>query len=99
MRTFRFAAEVWRHEGDAAWHFLSLPPDVAAELGGRADAEGLRAGFGSVKVRVTIGSTTWSTSVFPDGKRRTFVLPVKKPVRTAEGIDAGDVVTVALDLA
>jgi hypothetical protein len=50
-----------------------------------------------VKVKVTIGSSTWSTSVFPDAKRGTFVLPVKKPVRQAEGIEAGDRVKVALD--
>jgi hypothetical protein len=94
---FRFSAELWRHEGTASWHILTLPPEVADELGGRADAGGLRQGFGSVKVKVTIGSSTWSTSVFPDAKRGTFVLPVKKPVRQAEGIEAGDRVKVALD--
>jgi hypothetical protein len=89
-----FDAELWEHDGNAAWHFLSLPEPVAddmeAEYGHRA------AGFGSLRVEVTIGATTWRTSVFPDTKRRTYVLPVKKAVRTAEGVAAGDTVTVEL---
>lgn len=93
--TFTFAADVWLHEGSsAAWHFLSLPPDVAddieAEWGHRA------AGFGSVRVEVSIGGSTWATSVFPDTTRETYVLPVKKQVRTAEGIVDGTTVEVRL---
>lgn len=78
----------------ANWFFLSLPDDLSDEL----DAEhGHRtAGFGSLRVEVTIGSTTWRTSVFPDAQRRTYVLPVKKQVRTAEGLAAGTTATVDL---
>ena len=93
--TFSFAADVWLHEGSsAAWHFLSVPPDVADDIeagwGHRA------AGFGSVRVEVRIGGSTWATSVFPDAKRETYVLPVKKQVRTAEGIVDGTTVEVML---
>jgi hypothetical protein len=92
--TYRFDAEVWEHDGPGAWHFLSLPEPEAdaieAEFGHRAG------GFGSVKVEVTIGATTWSTSLFPDGKRGTYVLPVKKPVRLAEDLAAGSVADVTL---
>jgi len=38
----------------------------------------------------------WRTSVFPASE--CFVLPVKKAVRKAEGIEVGDLVTVTLDL-
>ncbi len=91
---FSFEAEVWEHDGTAAWYFVSLPEseadDIEAEFGHRAG------GFGSVKVEVTIGGTTWATSLFPDNKRATYVLPLKKAVRTAEAISAGSVVTVHL---
>ena len=50
----------------------------------------LRGGFGSIKVLVTIGNTTWNTSLFPDSKRKTFILPVKKEVRRAENLAEGD---------
>ena len=36
-----------------------------------------------------IGATRWSTSIFPDKKRGTYVLPVKKSVRVAEQLAAG----------
>lgn len=90
----RFTAELWEHDGAGSWHFLSLPEDDTDEIdavhGGRAR------GFGSQRVEVTIGATTWRTSIFPDTKRGTFVLPVKKPVRVAERLAAGDPVEVSL---
>ena len=93
---FRFEAELWLYEGDAAWHFVTLPGDISDDITART--EGRRRGFGSVRVRVTVGGTTWSTSVFPDAKRGAYVLPVKKEVRTREQLVAGDRVTVALDV-
>ncbi|MEZ5251296.1 MAG: DUF1905 domain-containing protein [Ilumatobacteraceae bacterium] len=47
---------------------------------------------------MTIGSSTWNTSLFPDSKSASYVLPVKKPVRTAEQIRAGDQVDVSIEL-
>ena len=32
MSSFSFTAEVWEHEGPAAWHFVSLPEDLADEI-------------------------------------------------------------------
>ncbi|MEO0493860.1 MAG: DUF1905 domain-containing protein [Actinomycetota bacterium] len=55
-----------------------------------------RRGFGSVKVGVQIGDTTWSTPVFPDTKSGCFVLPIKQAVRRAEQVDVGDSVEVDL---
>jgi Domain of unknown function (DUF1905) len=93
-RAFEFEAELWEWEGKAAWYFVSLPDDVADDIDERF---GHRAGgFGSVRVEVTVGRTVWRTSLFPDSKRRTYVLPVKRPVRTAEGLSVGDVLAVAL---
>ncbi len=93
---FRFEAELWLWEGNAAWHFITLPPDVSHEVKERT--EGPRRGFGSVRVRVTCGSSTWSTSVFPDKQRAAYVLPVKKEVRRAEQLSAGDVADFEFDL-
>jgi hypothetical protein len=91
---FSFTAEVWEHDGSASWHFVSLPDDdadqIEAMFGHRAG------GFGAVRVEVTIGATRWLTSLFPDSKRRTYVLPLKKSVRVAEGLNAGSVAVVDL---
>lgn len=50
-------------------------------------------GFGSVRVEATVGGTTWRTSVFPDSRGGSYVLPVKRAVREAEDLDDGDQVT------
>ena len=61
---FTFDAPLWRWQGDAAWHFIALPEDVADEI---EDSPTARGGFGSVRVESgQVGATSWSTSVFPD---------------------------------
>lgn len=94
---YRFASELWLWDGDkGSWHFLTLPAEVSDDIEARTADQ--HRGFGSVRVRVTIGATTWATSVFPDTKRGAYVLPVKKDVRRAEAIDTGDRVDVSLEL-
>lgn len=92
--TETFTAVLWVHDGPAGWHFLTLPPEVADDV--REAGAGARAGFGSVRVTATVGGTSWRTSVFPDARSGSFLLPVKKPVRAAEGLHAGDRVRVEL---
>lgn len=94
--TFRFSAELWRYHGQAAWFFVTLPFDVADDI--EEISRPVQRGFGSVRVRVTVGSTTWSTSLFPDTKAESYLLPVKKAVRTAEGLQEGAPVHVSLEL-
>lgn len=87
-----FAAGLWLWDGPAAWHFVTVPAAECAELAAVAPPKG----WGSVRVTARIGGTTWQTSLFPhDGQ---YLLPVKAAVRTAEGIEAGDQVTVRLTL-
>ena len=95
--SWEFTAPLWKWDGNAAWHFITLPFEVTDEID--EITTGKQGGFGSVKVNVTIGRTTWSTSVFPDSKRKSFVLPVKAPVRKAEGLAEGREATVRLALA
>jgi hypothetical protein len=94
--TYRFGAVVWMHPGAAGWHFVTLPPDIADEIDELTAPS--RRGFGSVAVQVTVGATSWHTSIFPDRAAQSFVLPVKRPVRTAEGIAVGDRIDVLLRL-
>lgn len=94
---YRFRAQLWLHEGDnAAWHFLTLPGDVSDDIEARTADQ--HRGFGSVRVRVTIGATTWTTSVFPDTKRGAYILPVKKDVRRSEDLAAGTGADITLEL-
>ncbi|MEK9860644.1 MAG: DUF1905 domain-containing protein [Alphaproteobacteria bacterium] len=48
---------------------------------------------------VRIGASAWKTSIFPDSGSGSFVLPIKKEIRKAEGLAAGDRARVHLELA
>jgi hypothetical protein len=91
---FSFSSEVWEHDGQGSWHFICLPEEEADEI--EATFGHHAKGFGSVRVEVTIGATRWMTSLFPDSKRGTYVLPVKKAVRVAENLGAGAVAHVEI---
>ncbi len=95
MAVYVFEAELWLAGASEAWTFLTLPLEVSDDVGAVA---GPPRGFGSVRVEVTIGATTWLTSVFPDAASRCYVLPVKRAVRRAEDVEAGDTARVALSV-
>jgi hypothetical protein len=92
--TYSFTAELWEWPARPNWFFVALPEDatddIDAEYGSRA------AGWGSIKVEVTVGSSTWDTSIFPDEGRGAFVLPVKASVRRAENLTEGGLVAIRL---
>lgn len=89
-----FTAELWEWEGKAAWVFVTVPVDVSADI---REMPRMPRGFGSVRVQVALGGSRWRTSVFPQSKEGTYLLPVKRAVREAEGVDVGDLVTIDLE--
>ena len=94
--TFDAELWVWAARRADSWTFVSLPADASENI--RELTGGLRRGFGSVRVRVRIGTTTWQTSIFPDSARNRYVLPVKQAVRKAESLTPGDTATVTIEL-
>ncbi|MCA9389939.1 DUF1905 domain-containing protein [candidate division WWE3 bacterium] len=94
--TYRFDSEVWLYPGNAAWHFATVPQEVSEEI---KNMHGhMSRGFGSIRVTVTIGVTTWQTSIFPDKKSGTYLLPLKAEVRKLEGLSVGDDITLNLEI-
>lgn len=92
--TFRATLWAWEARPDS-WVFLTVPPDVSDAIADGV-AGRLPRGFGSVRVEVHVGGSTWRTSVFPSTEEEAYVLPVKRPVRRAEGLDVGDTAEVRL---
>jgi hypothetical protein len=90
---YKFQAELWEYQGQGAWYFVTVPRDISDEI--KAITERM-AGFGSVRVSVNVGNSVWKTSIFPDSKSGCYVLPVKKDIRKAEGLSAGDEVKVTI---
>jgi Domain of unknown function (DUF1905) len=93
---YTFSAPVWVYPGASRWHFVTLPQDVTDDI--RSLFQGVARGWGSYPVDVTLGSTRWQTSIFPDKGSSSFVLPLKAEVRRKEQIGKGDTVSVRLDL-
>ncbi|MFN3257134.1 MAG: DUF1905 domain-containing protein [Ilumatobacter sp.] len=91
---YRFDAELWEWEAKASWFFISVPHEVADEIEERFGR--VAGGFGSVRVEVTVGASTWRTSIFPSKVEATYVLPIKKAVRVAERLEPGSNVATVL---
>lgn len=85
----------WAAREDSAWFFTSVPPELGEEI--REIPRPYR-GFGSVRVRARIGGSEWTTSIFPSSDSGSYVLPLKKAVREAEGLTDGGPVTVRLEV-
>ena len=94
MERYKVRSKVVPYPGMDAWFFAYVDKkmaEVIREKHGKA-----KRGFGSIRVEVTLGKAKWKTSIFPDKRSGTYVLPLKAAVRRAEGIDAGDTVSFTL---
>jgi hypothetical protein len=91
----------WTGESDMLATYCMLPEDAARAVAAHEIHQriltGKRRGFGSVKVEVTIGESSWSTSLFPQ-KGGSWFLPVKAAIRRAEGLAEGEPVRGTLRL-
>ncbi|WP_194408820.1 DUF1905 domain-containing protein [Microbacterium cremeum] len=90
-----FESDVFRWDAreDSSWFFTAVPPELSDDI---REVPRPARGFGSVRVRARIGGSEWTTSIFPDSKSGSYVLPLKKAVRDAEGLVDGGPVTVRL---
>lgn len=89
---FEVSGTIWYWRGPAPHHFVTVPPDAAAQL--HAVSPLVSYGWGMIPVRVTLGRSTFETSLFPrDGG---YVVPPKTAVRDAERLAPGDTVTMQL---
>lgn len=96
-REVRFTAAVetvYIEEGFDRVFFVALSQDANQAVAALTRADGSKRAFGSVKVEARIGASVWTTVL--NAKARTWSLPLKKPVRLAEGISEGMPIDVVL---
>jgi hypothetical protein len=84
----KIKAKVWIYSGKGAWHFVSIPAEIAINIDRIHKHE--KRGWGSLPVIVQLGESTWKTSIFPDKKTNTYILPLKADIRKKEKINEGD---------
>lgn len=96
MSAYVIGAKIWRYEGPSAWYFVTMPVEISEEI--KEVFGKLSAGWGSLPVRVTIGNTTWKTSIFYDTKHQAYLLPIKADVRRIENLLEGNDVEVRIEV-
>jgi hypothetical protein len=82
----------WR--GPSPFYFIAVPAEQSSAL--KAISALVTYGWGVIPVRVQIGKTGFTTSLFP--KDGLYLVPIKVSVRKAEKLEAGDSVTVHLEV-
>jgi hypothetical protein len=92
--TARFSSSVFTYPGAAAWHFATVPKKESTMIKGNTLR---RIAWGSIKVRATVGNTSWETSIFPT-KEGLYLLALKAAVRKKENIYSGDTIEIACTL-
>lgn len=95
-RLYKLRSKVWLYPGMAGWHFISVP-NKESEIIKKNFSQAAK-GWGSLPVAATVGKTTWDTSIFPDKKSGTYLLPLKAEVRRKEDIRAKETVTCTLKI-
>lgn len=100
-KTFRFKSKVivWnagnqeRKDDSSSWRFARVPENISAkikEIAHRAKQNGiLRRGWGAIYAKAKIKKTEWKTSIFPDRRSATYILPLKKQIRYEENLYDG----------
>lgn len=74
----------------AAWFYVVVPKDQTQKFSNSL-------GWGLIPIEVTLGKTTWHTSLLPKGDKN-FFIALKAEVRRKEDIEAGDKVVLTYKL-
>lgn len=93
---FEFSAIISRWPGNASYYFCLLPEEMAQEI--TELTNGIRRGFGSVRVDVRCGDSIWRSSIFKDSASSSYLLLLKKAIRVAEGLTEGSQVKIQIEL-
>lgn len=95
-KTFKFKSRVivWTGSGKSgkddsgAWRFARVPEDISIKIKDLQKAKPKR-GWGAVYADAKVGRTMWRTSIFPDKRSATYLLPLKKEIRFEENLYDG----------
>ena len=93
---YRIRSEVWLYPGQTPWHFVTIPRKQSDEIKKKFGA--MKRGWGSLPVKVTLGKTSWKTSIFPDKREGAYLLPIKAEVRKNERAVPGETILFSIEI-
>ena len=91
---FKFTGKIIHWRGPAPYLFVPVPDKQSRDI--KSIANMVTYGWGVIPVRAWIGTTEFTTSLFP--KEGRYLLPVKVMVQKAEKLEEGDKVNVRMYL-
>ncbi len=92
MKSFEVKGKVWRYQGEGAWYFVYVPEKLSRQIKDSVKNK-KKVGFHFVRIKATIGKTSWNTALFPT-KDGPYLIAIKADVRRKEDISEGDVINV-----
>ncbi len=93
---YKFKTNVWLYPGMAGWHFATVPNDISKDI--KQHFGDRKRGWGSLPIIVTLGKTSWKTSIFPDKESGGYVFPLKAEVRKKENIVADKKINLMIEI-
>lgn len=91
---FEFSGKIWFWRGPAPFYFVTIPEEYSHAI--QAISNIVTYGWGVIPVRVRIGKTEFTTSLFP--KNGLYLVPLKNSVRKAEGLELDDEVSLRVEI-
>ena len=83
---YKIKGQIWcgGYSDVSPWHFVSVPQKETERI--KKDFGKLSRGWRSLPIMVTVGKTSWKTSIFLDNRTDSYLLPLKAQVRKKEAI-------------
>ncbi len=94
--TYTIKSKVWLWSGSASWHFVNVPEEISAEI--KYMFGYLKAGWGSLPVKLTVKERVWKTSLFPNNKTNCYIIPIKAEIRKKEKINVDDELEIKIEV-
>jgi hypothetical protein len=94
MLRFEISGTVIEWRGPAPFYFVPTPIEVTEEI--EIYKRELTYGWGVIPAKVTLGTVTVTTSLFP--KNGSFYIPLKDALGKPNEISVGDFVTLILEI-
>jgi hypothetical protein len=91
---FEFSGKIFHWRGPAPYLFVAVPPEQSGEI--KAISGLVTYGWGVIPVRVRVGRTEWTTSLFPKDGR--YLVPIRMSAQKAENLKEGDIVRIRLEV-
>jgi hypothetical protein len=93
-KSYGFKSKIWKYKGPASWHFVTLPKGLAIKI--RKNHGYSEEGWGRLQVAAQVGESNWKTAIWYDSKAKSYLLPIKAPIRKVQNIKLGKIVQVTL---